>query len=65
MRAYELQYTVGETSKKQYADTQKDAREARRAIMEKESLKIAEVSIKQVEIPPKKTELLAWINSTV
>ena len=62
MRAYELAYSVNDQAKRQFAETQKDAREKRRAIMEKESLKIAEVVIAQVEIPTKKPELLAWIN---
>lgn len=62
MRAYELSYSVNEQAKRQFAETQKDARDKRRTIMEKESLKIADVTIAQVEIPTKKPELLAWIN---
>lgn len=62
MRAYELSYSVNEQTKLQFAETQKDAREKRRAIMEKEAIKITDVTIAQVEIPTKKPELLAWIN---
>jgi hypothetical protein len=62
MRAYELTYSVQDQPKRQYAETQKDAREKRRQIMEQASLKIADVVIEQVEIPVKKTELIAWLN---
>ena len=63
MRAYELTYSVEDQPKRQYAETQKDAREKRREIMEAQSLKIADVAIEQVEIPVKKAELIAWLNT--
>lgn len=63
MRAYELTYSVEDQPKRQYAETQKDAREKRREIMEAQSLKIADVVIEQVEIPVKKAEFIAWLNT--
>lgn len=63
MRAYELAYSIEDKPKRQYAETQKDAKTKRREIMEQTSLKIAEIAIEQVEIPTKKTEFIAWLNT--
>ena len=65
MRAYEVSYTKDSVTKKQFSDTQKDAKALRRDVMAGQSLQIAEVTISQVEIPTKKGELLAWINSAL
>jgi len=65
MRAYEVSFTKDSVTKKQFSDTQKDAKTLRREIMESQDLKIAEVSISQVEIPTKKGDLLTWINSAL
>lgn len=65
MRAYELTFAVDGVPKSQFADTQKDARDRRRSIMEANGLKFADVAITQVEIPTKKEELLAWLNGKI
>jgi|688.fasta_scaffold1854626_1 hypothetical protein len=63
MRAYELAYSIEDQPKRQYAETQKDAKTKRREIMEQASLKITDIAIEQVEIPTKKTEFIAWLNT--
>lgn len=63
MRAYKLTYKIEESAFNKYAETQKLARALRRDIMEQNQLKLADVEISQIEIPTKKTEFLAWLNS--
>lgn len=62
MRAYAVVFPKDDQNIIRYAMTQKDAKGTRRELMESENLKLAQISIEQVEIPSKKEDFFKWIH---
>jgi len=50
------------TIKPQYAGSQSEASQVKKAIQEANGLKRTEVGVEEVDVPTSKAELIAWLN---